>query len=182
MRNILKQRLLVPPCKLCRFKNCCNWAFRSLYTKENGYYCPHFTEDTLKVIISCSKSQIKTDIPVKITELYVSTIAKLKLKFARKKAQNDKNIFIISGTLGLIDLDYEALPYDSKLKLPSVKQVEDQIRFLNIEKDDKILYIGTKKYGKWLKDHFFYKLSYHPDLMNLKGSGHYIQKLKFLSD
>lgn len=94
----------------------------------------------------------------KAKDLYISTLFKLNIKYARKL--NPDNIYILSAKYGLLDLEQEIEPYEQTLNtMPSneVKQwasrVIDQIKQISSVEETTFVFLAGEKYRKYLLPH-----------------------------
>lgn len=105
------------------------------------------------VLISCVSK--KLPYKAKAKELYVSTLFKYNLKYA--KSLNPDKIFVLSAKYGLVDLEREIEPYDKTLNnMPSTEIrkwaacVINQIKKEADPKEDEFIFLAGEKYRKYL--------------------------------
>jgi len=131
------------------------------------------------VLISCVSQKLAQRAEVK--DLYVSTLFKLNLKYAKKLAPDE--IFILSAKYGLLSLEEEIDPYEQTLNtMPAleVKQwadkVLDQIRAKCSIDETTFIFLAGERYRKYLLPHM---KDVQIPLKGL-GIGRQLQKLKEL--
>lgn len=129
------------------------------------------------VLISCVSK--KLPYKAKAKELYVSTLFKYNLKYA--KSLNPDKIFVLSAKYGLVDLEREIEPYDKTLNdMPSkgIRKWEacviNQIKKEADPKEDEFIFLAGEKYRKYLLPHIS---NYQIPLEGLK-IGEQLQYLK----
>ncbi|RPJ71623.1 MAG: hypothetical protein EHM20_14475 [Alphaproteobacteria bacterium] len=129
------------------------------------------------VLISCVKK--KLPYKSKAKELYVSTLFKYNLKYARSLSPD--KIFILSAKYGLVDSEAEIEPYDKCLITKSSKEIKEwadcvinQIKKEADLEEDEFIFLAGKKYRKYLLPHIS---NYQIPLEGLK-IGEQIQYLK----
>jgi hypothetical protein len=108
------------------------------------------------VLISCVSKKLSKK--ARAADLYISTLFKLNLKFAKSFGTN--NIFILSAKHGLIDLDTEISPYDvtlNNMPADAVKSwssnVLSQLKNRFNLKRDHFIFLAGNKYRKYLIPH-----------------------------
>ena len=105
------------------------------------------------VLISCVKK--KMDRRTKAEEMYISTLFKNNLKYA--KSLNPSNIFILSAEHGLLELNTEIDPYDktlNKMCINDIKKWSELVSkklqiFADLNFDEFIILAGIR-YRKFL--------------------------------
>jgi len=130
------------------------------------------------VLISCASR--KLDRKAKAKDLYVSTLFRYNLKYA--KSLNPDKIFILSAKYGLVGLEEEILPYDKTLNSMKSEEIKkwagDVIAQLNKKadlKNDEFVFLAGERYRKYLAQSISnYKIP-------LKGLG-IGKQLKFLKE
>jgi len=127
----------------------------------------------LIVIVTCGKNKIKTDIPVPLDQLYVGKLTKEKFEVAKLLTSDDK-IYVISGVLGLVELDTESAWYNSFNRLPKRTTVEKQIAKYDLSPNDLILFIGQQKIYDFLSSYFY---NFKNLITGAKGIGDFTHKL-----
>ena len=105
------------------------------------------------VLISCVKK--KMDRRTKAEEMYISTLFKNNLKYA--KSLNPSNIFILSAEHGLLELNTEIDPYDKTLNKMCINDIkkwsELVLKKLQIFADlnfDEFIILAGIRYRKFL--------------------------------
>ena len=108
------------------------------------------------VLISCVSK--KLPYKSKAQDLYISTLFKLNLKYAR--SLNPDNIFILSAKYGLVDLEEEIEPYDKTLNTMPVREIKswandviEKLKNLIDLNEDKVIFLAGEKYRKYLIPH-----------------------------
>jgi len=108
------------------------------------------------ILISCSSKKLKHK--SKAEDLYVSTLFKLSLAYA-KKLQPHK-IFILSAKYGLLELGRRIEPYNQTLNKMPAKEIrkwaEKVIKSLSQKADpsrDEFIFLAGEKYRKYLIGH-----------------------------
>ncbi|MDY0129861.1 MAG: hypothetical protein RBR63_06715 [Methanosarcina vacuolata] len=108
------------------------------------------------VLISCVSK--KLPYKAKVKELYVSTLFKYNLKYA--KFLNPDKIFVLSAKYGLVNLEREIEPYDKTLnEMPSKEIMKwaacviNQIKKEADPKEDEFIFFTYRKYNKCLPPH-----------------------------
>ncbi len=108
------------------------------------------------ILISCVSK--KLDNKAKAKNLYVSTLFKYNLQYA--KSISADRIFILSAKYGLLDLEEEIEPYEQTLnKMRSqevktwAKQVLSDLGKITDIKNDKFVFLAGDKYRKFLLPH-----------------------------
>ncbi|WP_423908429.1 DUF6884 domain-containing protein [Candidatus Spongiihabitans sp.] len=108
------------------------------------------------VLISCVSKKLSRS--AKAKDLYISTLFKLNLKYA-KKLEPDK-IFILSAKYGLLPLGQEIEPYEQTLnnmRSNEIKQwasrVLDQIKQVCSINETEFTFLAGDKYRKYLLPH-----------------------------
>lgn len=137
----------------------------------------------MKVIISCSKTQKQVDQPISLYYLYNSKLAKLKRDYALKLVNHELDkVFIISGEKGLVPITTKSLPYDSKFRSLSKihNKISLQVQLYDFNYEEDILYIGSKKYGNYLKSNFLSGIYFDSKLENCRSNIEYMQRLEKL--
>lgn len=129
------------------------------------------------VLISCVSK--KLPYKSKAKELYVSTLFKYNLKYA--KSLNPDKIFVLSAKYGLVYLEREIEPYDKTLNNMPSKEIRkwadcviDQIKKEANLKEDEFIFLAGEKYRKYL---LTYISNYQIPLKGLK-IGEQLQYLK----
>ena len=105
------------------------------------------------VLISCVSKKLSN--PVKASDLYVSSLFKKNLAYAKKI--NPDKIYILSAKYGLLSLDQVISPYNVTLntmknieiKKWSEKVLVDLKKVANLETDE-IIFLAGIKYRKYL--------------------------------
>jgi hypothetical protein len=136
--------------------------------------------NNFKVIITSSEKQLNIDRKTALYNLYSGKFAYLKRDVALKLTNNDySRIFVISGVLGLLPISFKTLPHDPKfIRLFDIKnKIYNQYKKYFTVKDI-IFFIGSKKYGEWLKKNLFPKLTYIPYLEEAKEITEYEIRLE----
>jgi hypothetical protein len=115
----------------------------------------------------------------KAKDLYVSTLFKYNLEYAR--SLNPDKIFILSAKYGLVNLEREIEPYDKTLKNMPSKEIKkwadyviDQIKKEADLKEDEFIFLAGERYRKHLLP---YISNYQIPLEGL-GIGEQLQYLK----
>lgn len=110
----------------------------------------------LIVLISCVSQ--KLDHKAKAEDLYISTLFKKNLQYAR--SLNPDNIFILSAKYGLLGLDDEIDPYDVTLNSMKVNEVRDwsglvlsQLKQKTDIINDEFVFLAGIKYRKYVLPH-----------------------------
>jgi hypothetical protein len=105
------------------------------------------------VLISCVSK--KQDVKSKAAELYISTLFRLCLQYAKKEKPDA--IFILSAKYGLIALDDEIEPYDVTLNKMSVKErkawadkVIGQLEIHTDSREDHFTILAGERYRQYL--------------------------------
>ncbi|MGB9940120.1 DUF6884 domain-containing protein [Methanosarcina sp.] len=129
------------------------------------------------VLISCVSK--KLPYKAKAKDLYISTLFKYNLKYARSLSPD--KIFILSAKYGLVDSEAEIEPYDKCLINMSSKEIKewadcviDQIKKEADLEEDEFIFLAGEKYRKYLLPHI---LNYQIPLKGL-GIGKQLQYLK----
>jgi hypothetical protein len=129
------------------------------------------------VLISCVSK--KLPYKAKAKDLYVSTLFKYNLKYA--KSLNPDKIFVLSAKYSLVDLEREIEPYNKTLNNMSSKEIRKWadcvIGHIKKEadlKEDEFIFLAGEKYRKYL---LFHILNYQIPLKGLK-IGEQLQYLK----
>jgi len=130
------------------------------------------------VLISCVSR--KLDRKAKAKDLYVSTLFRYNLKYA--KSLNPDRIFILSAKYGLVGLEEEIPPYNKTLNSMKSEEIKkwacDVISQLNKKadlKNDEFIFLAGEKYRK----HIIPRISNYK--IPLKGLG-IGKQLKFLKE
>jgi len=114
------------------------------------------------ILISCASKKLKYK--AKAKDLYISTLFRLSLAYA-KKLKPDK-IFILSAKYRLLDLNDEIATYNETLNNKSVsdikiwaeKVVTDLGKMFNL-KSDMFIFFAGKKYREYILPHIkYYKI------------------------
>jgi len=116
---------------------------------------------TLKPIVFLSCVAVKLDKEVQAKDLYISTLFKFSLRYARKITDNDDTrIFILSALHGLVKLDQVIGPYN--LTLNTMSESEKQIWAIKIieqinntpeidlKSDQSVVFLAGNNYRKYL--------------------------------
>lgn len=132
------------------------------------------------VLISCVSQKLPHR--AKAKDLYISTLFKLSLRYAKKL--NSDGVYILSAKYGLLNLKQEIDPYEQTLNNMPVyevkrwaNQVIEQIKKICVIEETEVVFLAGKKYRKYLL----------PQLNNvqipLKGLriGEQLQRLKALT-
>ncbi len=105
------------------------------------------------VLISCASKKLAYSARAK--DLYISTLFKLNLRYARKL--KPQNIFILSAKYGLLGLDTVIAPYDKSLNKMSTLEVSGWAEKVIIQLSqyadtaaDNIVFLAGEKYRKYL--------------------------------
>lgn len=105
------------------------------------------------VLISCVSQKLPHK--ARVEDLYISTLFKLNLKYARKLKPDA--IFILSAMHGLLELDAEIAPYNVTLnEMPSAERrawakiVLEQLRKHTNLQDDHFVFLAGQNYRKYL--------------------------------
>jgi len=129
------------------------------------------------VLISCVSK--KLPYKAKAKELYISTLFKYNLKYARSLSPD--KIFILSAKYGLVDLEKKIEPYDKTLSNMPSKEIRKwadcvigQIKKEADMKEDEFVFLVGEKYRKYLLPQI---LNYQIPLEGLK-IGEQLQYLK----
>jgi hypothetical protein len=114
--------------------------------------------DVVKKIVLISCVSQKRSYRSKAKELYISTLFKKNLAYARRLSPD--NIFILSAKYGLLDLETEIDPYNLTLNTISAVQIRNwadkvlqqlcQVTNLN---HDHFIFLAGMKYRKFLLPH-----------------------------
>lgn len=132
------------------------------------------------VLISCVSQ--KLDHIAMAQELYVSTLFKLNLKYAR--LLEPEKIFILSAKYGLLPLEQKIDPYEQTLNNMRTQEVQDwaekvikQIREVCSVEETEFIFLAGEKYRKYILPHMTFVQ------VPLKGLriGEQLQKLKELT-
>lgn len=129
------------------------------------------------VLISCVSK--KLDCKAKAEDLYISSLFKFALAYAKKL--NPDMIFILSAKYGLLPLEKEILPYNQTLKTMSTKAVAawasevliELKKAINLEKDE-VIFLCGEKYRK----HLIPQIQHYQVPMKGLGIGKQLQYLK----
>jgi hypothetical protein len=108
------------------------------------------------ILISCASK--KLTYKSKAEDLYISTLFRFSLTYAKKLKPN--NIFILSAKYGLLNLDDEIATYNetlnnkstSDVKIWAEKVVIELEKLTNLENDQFIFFAG-KKYREYILPH-----------------------------
>jgi hypothetical protein len=107
----------------------------------------------LIVLISCVSQ--KLDQKAKAQDLYISSLFKKNLKYAR--SLNPDQIFILSAKYMLLELDDEIDPYNVTLNNMKVREVKDwssmllsQLKRKTDLNNDEFIFLAGEKYRKYL--------------------------------
>ena len=108
------------------------------------------------VLISCVSK--KLPFRAKAKDLYVSTLFKLNLKYA-KKLKPDA-IYILSAKYGLLNLEQEIDPYEqtlNKMQASEIKQwanqVIEQLQKISPVNETEFIFLAGENYRKYLLPH-----------------------------
>lgn len=108
------------------------------------------------ILISCVSK--KLDYKAKAEEIYVSTLFKYNMQYA--KSMSADRIFILSAKYGLLDLRDEIEPYDqtlNKMKTEEIRtwarRVLSDLRKATDIRNDKFVFLAGDKYRKFLLPH-----------------------------
>jgi len=128
-------------------------------------------------LVSCASK--KKDIKTNAEDLYISSLFKYNLQYAKKIA--DK-VLILSAKYGLLRLDEEIEPYEKTLnKMPLeerkewARKVISQLKEISNIKKDNFIFLAGKKYRKFILP---YLMKYEIPMEGL-GIG---KQLKFLKE
>jgi hypothetical protein len=131
------------------------------------------------VLISCVSQKLSQR--AKVKDLYVSTLFKLNLEYAKKLEPDD--IFILSAKHGLLSLEQEIEPYEQTLNnMPAqeVKQWANQVLEEICKKcsidETTFIFLAGERYRRYLLPHL---MDVQIPLKGL-GIGKQLQKLKEL--
>jgi len=131
------------------------------------------------VLISCVSQ--KQPHHAKARELYISTLFKLNLKYAKKLAPD--GIFILSAKYGLLTLEQEIEPYEQTLNNMRSSEIElwanrvlEQLKKVCPINDTEFTFLAGEKYRKHLLPHI---QNYKIPLEGLR-IGEQLKKLKGL--
>lgn len=133
------------------------------------------------VLLSCGrkKRQHKT----KASDLYIGSLFKLALQYARN--QNPDAIFVLSAKHGLLDLDTEIEPYDKTLnKMISAERKEwakaaaAQLNERTDVENDHFVFLAGQKY----REHLIPHISHYKIPMEGLRFGEQLQFLKRVSE
>jgi hypothetical protein len=112
------------------------------------------------VLISCVST--KRAVKSKAAELYISTLFKLNLQYARKLKPDA--IFILSAKYGLVALDDEIEPYDvtlNKMRVDEKKswanQVLGQLKLQTDLQNDHFIILAGERYRQYLLPHLKFR-------------------------
>jgi cytoplasmic iron level regulating protein YaaA (DUF328/UPF0246 family) len=105
------------------------------------------------VLISCVSQKLSNR--AKAKELYISTLFKKNMEYA--KSLKPENIFILSAKYGLVKLEEEIDTYDETLNTKGSKEIklwaDKVIKSLSKEIDldmDRVIFLAGEKYRKYL--------------------------------
>ena len=108
------------------------------------------------ILISCVSQKLPHR--AKAKDLYISTLFKLNLKYAKKL--NSDGIYILSAKYGLLNLEQEICPYEqtlNKMRVNKVKQwasrVIEQIKEISVIEETEFVFLAGEKYRKYLLPH-----------------------------
>jgi cytoplasmic iron level regulating protein YaaA (DUF328/UPF0246 family) len=131
------------------------------------------------VLISCVSKKLSSS--AKAEDLYISTLFKLNLKFAKKLKPD--SIFILSAKYGLLPLENVIEPYEKTLNNMRsteikewAKMVLSQLKEVCSVEDTEFIFLAGEKYRKYLLPHM---KNIQIPLMGLP-IGKQLQKLKGL--
>ena len=117
-------------------------------------------EIPMKIFISCVKSKLDDNELHPASELYVSTLFKKSLQYARTLTTDD-NIFILSAKYGLVPLDRQIRSYNLTLKdMPKNERkrwaysVIKQCEKIEINRNEEIVFLAGRYYSEYLSIYF----------------------------
>lgn len=129
------------------------------------------------ILISCASK--KLPYKAKAKDLYISTLFKYNLEYAR--SMNPDKIFVLSAKYGLVGMEREIEPYDKTLNNKPSKEIRkwadcviDQMKKEADLKEDEFIFLTGEKYRKYLLP---YIQNYQIPLEGLK-IGEQLQYLK----
>lgn len=132
------------------------------------------------ILISCVSKKLQ--IQARAEDLYVSTLYKLNLKYAKKLKPD--NIFILSAKYGLVALDQVIEPYEKTLNTMSINEIKEwanqvlkKIKMYSSIEDTEFIFLAGERYRRYLIPNLKYV---HIPLKGL-GIGKQLQKLKELT-
>ena len=108
------------------------------------------------VLISCVSQKLPHR--AKAKDLYISTLFKLSLRYAKKL--NPDCIYILSAKYGLLNLDQEIDPYERTLNNMNASEITDwasnvlsQLRRIASLENDEFIVLAGYEYRKYLLPH-----------------------------
>lgn len=129
------------------------------------------------ILISCASKKLQNK--AKVKDLYISTLFKYNLKYA--KLLNPNEIFILSAKHGLLSLEKEINPYNKTLNKMSSKEVKiwandilNQLKKVSNLKTDEFIFLAGDNYRKYLISH----IKNHKIPMKGLGIGKQLKYLK----
>lgn len=132
------------------------------------------------VLISCVSQKLPHQ--AKAKELYISTLFKLKLKYA--SSLHPDEIYVLSAKHGLLELDHEIEPYEQTLNNMRTAKIKEwanntlqQLRSVVSLEEAEFIFLVGDKYRKYLLPHI------RNAAIPLKGLriGEQLQRLKELT-
>lgn len=109
------------------------------------------------IFISCSKTKCSKKTVAE--NMYTSTLFKYSLEYA--KSLEPTHIYILSAKYGVLELDRQIEPYNKTLNTMNDKQVKlwsykcyKQLKELNINFNDEVIFLTGEQYHKYLKQIF----------------------------
>ena len=152
-------------------------------TDEVGDYTGVFSQKKTIYLVSCSSQKLNK--PAKAKDLYTSPTFEKSLNYCYSKGATDKDIKILSGKYGLVDMNTIIKPYDVYLGDKSAEQkkqwAEDVYKVLarryDLENTNFVFLAGTD-YTQYLED----MLPKSKDVLDGKKQGERLQYLdKFVA-
>lgn len=109
------------------------------------------------IFISCSKTKCSKKTVAE--NMYTSTLFKYSLEYA--KSLKPTHIYILSAKYGVLELDRQIEPYNKTLNTMNDKQVKlwsykcyKQLKELNTNFNDEVIFLTGEQYHKYLKQIF----------------------------
>ena len=147
-------------------------------TDEVGDYTGVFSQNKTIYLVSCSSQKLNK--PAKAKELYMSPLFEKSLNYCYSKGATDKDIKILSGKYGLVDMNTVIKPYDVYLGDKSAEQkkawAEDVFKVLERRYDletTKFVFLAGTDYTQYLED----MLPKSKDVLEGKKQGERLQYL-----
>ncbi|WP_423709330.1 DUF6884 domain-containing protein [Undibacterium sp. WLX3042] len=132
------------------------------------------------ILISCVSQKLEQS--EKVQNLYISTLFRYNLKYARSLKPN--GIYVLSAKHGLLNLDQEIEPYEQTLNTMRFSEIKEWARLVLQQlseiaslDEDEFIFLAGNKYRKYLLPHIKHS---HIPLEGL-SIGKQLQKLKELT-